>query len=267
MIRLLGAALITLGFCGCTFSAAWLNRYRIHRAVATRDFPAALDLLEQQVNKEPNSTEALTASRLGAKIAHLDAKDYVRAVDFYRHIVLRSEDIEERRSSQKFIAQIYFENLLDYDRAVLEYEKLLKLSQRPGEDFRYRLNLAKSHLQLNNMNQALAEIDTLIKREPKAEELFEAKVLKATVLMSNKQLTEAAAMWRSILDEFPERSQKENVALNLVVCFEELKDFGKAIELLEGMREGYPNIEFLDLRIARLKERKANQPGAQGWRR
>ena len=48
---------------------------------------------------------------------------------------------------------------------------------------------------------------------------------------------------------------------------EELKQFDKAIEVLENMRPQYPNPDFLDLRISRLKERQYNQPGAQGWKR
>jgi hypothetical protein len=51
------------------------------------------------------------------------------------------------------------------------------------------------------------------------------------------------------------------------VIYEELKEFSKAIDVLEGMREGYAHPDFLDLRIRRLRERMGNQPGAQGLKR
>lgn len=240
---------------------------RAQRAIANRDFPTALRILETMITEKPDGDRALFAARQGARIAHLEAKNYPLAVFFYKHVILKSPDPEERKSAQRFVAQIYFENLLDYDQAVEEYEKLLKLGHRPEEAFRFRLNLAKAHLQLNNVEQAQHELDTLLSQKVGPDDVFEAKVLKARVLVSNRQLSEAALLWEDILKEFPERSQKENAALNLVVCYEELKEFGKAIEVLERMKPNYPNPDFLNLRIERLKERKENQPGAQGWKR
>ncbi len=252
---------------GCSFSFEWLQMLRAQRAVVGQDFPGAVLILEKIMRERPDRDRSLEAARQGARIAHLMTKNYPLAIEFYRHIILKSEDPEERKSSQRFVAQIYYENLLNYDRAVIEYEKLLKLEHRPEEGFRYRLNLAKAHYNLNNLEQSLLEIDTILSGKLSPEETYEAKVLKASVLVHNKQLADAAGLWESILKEFPERSAKDNVALNLVVCYEELRDFGRAIEILENMKQGYPNPDFLDFRISRLRERKDNQPGAQGWKR
>ena len=92
-------------------------------------------------------------------------------------------------------------------------------------------------------------------------------MLKAQTLVAAKKIPEAAALWELIMTTFPEKSKKENVALNLVVCYEDMKEFGKAIDVLERMREGYPHPEFLNLRIQRLKERKENMPGAKGLKK
>ncbi|NJL24459.1 MAG: tetratricopeptide repeat protein [Calothrix sp. SM1_5_4] len=267
MKRLGLLALTLISLSGCTFSLDWFRFIRAQRAVMRHDYPAAIRIFQMIAENEPDSPQALSAARQGARVAHLEAKNYPRAVDFYKQIVLRSPDVEERKSAQRYIAQIYFENLLDYDQAVIEYERLLKMDNRPEENFRYRLNLAKAHFQLNNLGQSMTEIDVLLSQKHGEDEIFEAKTLKANIQMANKQLAEAAETWEGILTQFPERSQKENVALNLVVCYEELKEFGKAIGVLERMKPGYPDPDFVDLRIERLKERKANLPGAQGWRR
>ncbi len=52
--------------------------------------------------------------------------------------------------------------------------------------------------------------------------------------------------------------------MNVVVIFEELKEFGKAIAVLESMREGYPNPQFLEQRIERLRERQYKPTGSAG---
>jgi tetratricopeptide (TPR) repeat protein len=252
---------------GCTFSADWIRYLRAQRAVLKHDYASALPILKQIVDNAPESARALESSRQGARVAHLEAKNYPLAIDFYKHIVLRSEDANERKSAQGYIAQIYFENMQNFDQAVVEFEKLLKLDNTPEEAFRYRMNVAKSHYQMNNLDQSVAELDVLLEKKPDQEKIFEIKSMKANILTSLKQVPEAASVWESILKEFPERSKKENVALNLVVCYEELKEYSKAIEVLENMRPGYGNPKFLDQKIERLRERRDNLPGAHGWKK
>lgn len=256
-----------VGLSGCTYTFEWIQRARAQRAVMTQDYRTAVKIYSDLMTAKPDDQKALIAARAGAKVAHFDAKEYLAAVEFYKHIILKSPNVEERKAAQRYIAQIYFENLQDFNQAVLEYERLLKLDLTPQERFRFRLNLARSHFQLNNLDQTLHELNVLIDQKPGEDEVFDAQILKANVLVSSKKLVEAAESFETILKDFPERSKKDNVGMNLVVVYEELKNFGSAIAVLERMRPDYPNPDFLDLRIERLKERKENLPGAQGWKR
>ncbi len=253
---------------GCTLSFDWFHRIRARELIRAGDYPKALEILREVRDRNLDNQKSVEVSRLGARVAQIDAKDYILAIEFYRHLVMRSENVAERKNAQRLIAQLYFENLQDYSQAVLEYEKILKLTLPPEEAFRYRLNLAKAHFQLNSLEQADNEIDTLLAmKKLDADQIFDAKMLKANIQVAVKNLVAAAETWSQVLQEFPERSKREKVALNLVVCYEEQKEFGKAIEVLEKMKADYPNPDFLDVRIARLKERKINLPGAQGLRR
>ena len=255
--------LLGLNLGGCTLSLDWMRQYRAQRAITKQDYIGAVTILEQIVDQDPGSERGLNAARTG----HLDAKNYRQAIEFYRLIVLRSPDARERKSAQQYIAQIHFENLQEFDAAVIEFERLLKLADNKEEAFRYRMNLAKCHFQMNNLEQSVAELNQLLETKPEGDNLYEIRMLKANVMVANKQPGEAAALWDAILKEFPARAVKENVGLNLVVVYEELQDFEKAIGVLERMRPEYPNPDFLNLRIERLKERQANLPGARGWRK
>lgn len=256
-----------LNLVGCTVTLDWVQSFRAQRAMARHDYRSGFALLEDIIDRQPDGAHALAAARLGARVAHLEAKNYPLAIAFYRIVILRSPDSVERQKAQMQIAQIDFENLLDYDQAVQEYERLLHLNLAPEESFHLRLNLAKSQFQLNNLDQASNELDVLLSQKRSPDEAFEAKVLKANIMVAHHRQSEAASLWEEIIKDFPERSKKGNVALNLVVCYEELKEFGKAIEVLERMKSGYPNPEFLELRIERLRQRQFNQPGAQGLKR
>ncbi len=259
--------LVGLSLTNCTFKIGWFDQYRAQRAIKNQNFESAVVILSSIIQHDPDSDEALKAARLGASVAHFEAKDYVHALEFYKQIVLSSPDVEERKTSQKYIAQIQFENLNDYNQAVIEYEKLLRLNLGPAEAFRYRMNLAKSYFYLNDTEQTLIEIDMILNKTILPDEAFEAKVLRANTEVAAKRNKEAAVMWKNILEEFPEKSKKEKIALNLAVVYEEMNDFENAIEVLNSLRDGSPHQDFLDLRISRLKERMDNQPGANGLRR
>ncbi len=252
---------------GCSFTMDWLRQNRVQRAMARSDYASALPILQEIAELHSETERGLEAARTGARAAHLGAKNYPQAVKFYRYVLLKSDEPSERKEAQKAIAQIYYENMQDLSQSVMEYEKLLKLENSADEAFRFRLNLAKSHLGLNNVDQALTELNVLLEKNPPAGGVFDIKMLMANVRVANKQLREATALWEAILTEFPERSAKENVAMNMVVVYEELKEFNKAITVLETMRANYPNPKFLDQRIERLKEREYNLPGAQGLKR
>ncbi len=267
MIRFVAGVAVILASTGCTFNLDWLRQYRASLEIAQQNYASALPTLQSVIDHQPESDRALDAARKGARVAHFEAKAYPQAVNFYKFIILKSDDANERKNAQRNIAQIYFDNLQDFDQAVIEFERLLKLNNTPEEAFRYRLTLAKCHFRMNNVEQALNELDVLLEKKPDADEIFDILTLKANVMVANKKLNEAAQLWERIIKEFPERSKKEKVALNLVVCYEELKEFAKAITVLESMRPQYPNPDFLELRISRLKERQFNQPGAQGWKR
>lgn len=258
---------LTFPLAGCTLSFDWLQIMRAKRAASGGDYASAVGLLETVRSRNPDGSKSVEAARIGARIAQMNAKDYVAAVQFYKHLVMRSEDVEERRKAQENVAQIYFEQIHDYNQAVYEIEKLLKQELPPNDAFRFRLNLAKSHFELNNLEQAGNELDLLLARKLEPDQIFDTRLLKANIQVAGKNLAAAAGTWEEILKEFPERAKREKVALNLVVVYEELKDFNKAIETLEKMKDDDPNPGFVDLRIERLKERKINQPGAQGWKR
>jgi tetratricopeptide (TPR) repeat protein len=258
---------MVLALSGCTLSFDWLQIFRAKRAMATGDYASAVGLLEKVRIRNPDSPKSVEASRLGARVAQIDAKDFPSAVQFYKHLVLRSEDVEERRRAQENVAQIYFEHLQDYNQAVYEYEKLLKQNLPDPEAFKFRLNLARSHFELNNLEQAANELDTLLARKLEPDQVFDVKQLKANIQVAGKNLPSAVQSWEEMLKDFPDRAKREKVALNLVVVYEELKDFTKAIETLEKMKPDDPNPDFIDIRIQRLRERQINQPGAQGWKR
>ena len=267
LFLILGWSVITLNLVGCSFDWGWVHMWQAERALDHRDYALGMRKLNDISEDPASGRRALAAARLGARVAHFETNDYATAIEFYRVLVVSSPSATERKSAQREIARIQLDNLHDFTQAVVSYEKLLRLQNTPNERFRFRLGLAKSHFQLNDLDQASTELDILLADKVSSDEIFEAKSLKANILMARHHLVDAGLAWEEILRDFPERSQKANVALNLVACYEDRKEFDKAVTLLEDLKADSPDPDFLDVRIERLRLRAANQPGAQGLRR
>src|SRR5262245_23664099 len=110
----------------CTFSSQKRDIQRGEEYLSEGKPSAALDVFERAAHGS-NVGLALEAARKAARLAHLDLKRFQKAIDYYRFIIVTSDNDSERKLSQKYIAQIYFDSLLYYDKAIIEYEKLLRL--------------------------------------------------------------------------------------------------------------------------------------------
>ncbi len=227
-------------------------------------FRIAASLLEKITIRSPNSENAIKAAREAARISFFEIKDFEKAAKFYQQIVLSSKSSEERLLAQKQIASIYFDHLTDYPRAVIEINKLIIMLTDTKERTEFKMKLARAYYYQNNFTQAENEVDEFLKSNPPEDQKFDMIFLKGNITLAKKDMLKAMEIFKSLIRDYQERSVKENVVLTLSVCYEELKDFKGAIEALEKARPLYPNPEYVDIRIKRLKDRLGNQPGAHG---
>lgn len=240
---------------------------RAREEVRKGHYRTSITYFERVLKRTPASAEALDAAREGARVSVFDLKDFQKATSFYRHLILYSESAPERESAQKEIANIAFENLNDYQSASLEFSKLLSLNLPFAERARYQLALARSYFYLGEFEQSESETDDLLKERLPDDVRFSVLGLKGNILVSKKEFSEAAQIYQQILKDFPERSQQENVAIQLALCHEENQDFRAAIQVLETTKTNSENQDYIELRIKRLQERLRNQPGARGFRK
>ncbi len=263
------ACLAVAGFllAGCQLSAQKIEFEKGEKAAKASDFSSSLEHYGAVVKRYVKTELALRAAREAARIAYYEVKDYSKAVDYYKHVVIYSPSAADRLEAQKRIAEINFENLHNYSQAVVEFNRLLELPHSKSEGLAYRLAIARSYFYMNNFFQALVEADVVLSRDYEPRGLFDALELKANILLQTKKYDEAIAVLKEILVKYPEESKERQIGLVLSVCYEEKRDFSKAIETLDSIKETYPNKEFVEARIKSLRERQGYLPGARGWRK
>jgi tetratricopeptide (TPR) repeat protein len=251
----------------CTVSSENIEYSRAEDAQKKNDFPGALKHYKALVEKYVKTPLAIKAAKEAAKINHYQLKQPKEAIVYYKHIVLYSPSPEDRLDAQKKIADLHFTQTLDYSQAIIEYSRLIDLPHNSQEDFAYRLAIARCYFYLSNFYQAQVEIDSILGRNYEKDMLFDAILLKANIFLTTKKLDDAIATLRQLMEKYPERSKTETIGLVLAVVYEEQKNFAKAIETLESIKDTYPKKQFIEQRIKVLKERQSYLPGARGFRK
>ncbi|MGZ6438454.1 MAG: tetratricopeptide repeat protein [Pseudobdellovibrionaceae bacterium] len=257
---------ITLGLCSCSppeakdYKAAQLEMAQSHYRIA-------LSSLDKVMKRAPESDYAVKAARDGARIASLEIKDYKRALEYYKFLVLHSKDSDERVNAQKQLASIYFDQLQNYDKAIIELNKLIRDTESDVDIARNKLDIARANYYQNNLFQAQSELDDLLKLHIDDNERFSAWVLKGNIHIALKEYSKAIEVLKKVTSTYPQKSLKENVFQTLAVCYEDNDNFSEAIKTLESVKDKYSQPEYIEIRIKRLRERQKNRPGARGLRK
>ena len=221
----------------------------------------ALAEFDSAMKRAPGTTAALRAARESVKILVFDLKNYERAISALRFLILYSTDAEERWRAQSQIAQIYFDNLAWYDKALIEYSKLLSSNVAKTEKIRIKLAIARCYYYLGQLPHSWSEASLILAEDDLPEGIaFDSLLLQANIQISDKKYSEAVKSLELLAKRYPERAKKENVGLNLSLCHEELGNQDAAIQALEEIKGTYESKDYIELRIKKIRERFSDLP-------
>ncbi len=252
---------------GCSLSSGKIYYSRGERALQEKNYPEALANFERIVKLGEKSGLGIAAAQEGSKVALVQLKDYGRAAALLSYLVLNASSEEQIVSAQKQLVDVYFNKTGDYTRAIEELNRVLNYPLPPEDKIQMLLSLARSYFYLNDFSQSLVELERVLKLNPPKQKAFEARSLRANILLAQKRVVDAIEAIKALMKDFPEEAKAENTALNLAVAYEEKGDIAAAVATLKELRPSYSVPEFIDMKIQRLEERQAQLPGARGLRK
>ena len=259
----LGTAFV-FAISGCTLSSEEIEFHRAEESARAGKNEDAFTHYKTVVDRYQRDPLAIKSAQQAARIAHYELKKFPEAVHFYRHIILYAPSESDRIEAQKKVAELFFSQTLDYTQAIIEYSRLLELPHSAKEDETYRFAIARAYFYLNNFFQATVEIDKILASRPSADLAFDALLLKSNIYLTTKKLDDAINSLKELIAKYPARAKTETIGLVLAICYEEQKNFAKAIETLESIKNDYPRKGFIEGKIKALKERQSLLPGARG---
>ncbi len=235
------------------------------RFTEKKNYQKAISYYEKVMKGSNPEIVNKAVSRL-AWLNYFYLKDFKKALQFYKYVVVHSPSRDERFSSQEKIIDIYFHKFGDYISSISEISKLLEVGHMKNEmKAEYKLKLAKSYFYLGDFIQAEIEADDLLSMTGIAGKYkFETLLLKGNALLTAKRLQRAVSVYKNLQEEFPKRSKKERIDLSISACYEEMNELDLAINELK--RNQRPS-DIIEMKIKRLQSRKRYLPGAKGLQR
>ncbi len=226
------------------------------------DFSKDTQLLLRAANRGLDILKHFTTDKLENQLA--DQSKSTLQIKYLHLILLYSQDRKQRISSQKAIADIYFNNIKDYHKAIEELSRLLTLDLSEKDIANIKLKIAKSYYHIGNFQQSKLELQKL---EQNSQPSFEILLLKGHILIGERSYDESVLIFESLIKSFPKKAVTDKVFLTLSLCYEEQKEFQKAISLLSNFLENnklsldISQRQFIAMKIQRLKETYKMQPG------
>ena len=227
----------------------------------------AVHHFERMLKRNPETSEALAAARQGFRTSYYDLKDYKKAIEFLRFVILKSQDSKERIALQTQLATIYFDHLQDYEKSIEEFGRLTGVPLSDADSMKVRFYLAQAYYHKNDFFQAKSELRELLQKSMSSDLRFNVLILQTNIFVSEKNWSEAIDNYQKLIRLFPEKDISENLSLNLSACYEESQDYSNAIAVLERLREKHTDLDYINIRIKKIQQRSKNQPGAKGFRK
>jgi len=199
-----------------------------------------------------NTKKKLTFARKATKTCSLLSLE--ETIWFYNYLFKTEKSLLQKLFFKEKLANLYFDQLKNYEKALEGYHLLKNLSVQPEKKFFYSFRIALAYFDLKKLRESLKETDIALNLKPNNLEVY---FLKARIFLMQAKYEEAKKILRYIQKTDLDFFHKNNLLLYLSFIYESRKEFHKAISELNKFKH---SSDFLTDKINRLKIRQKNQP-------
>jgi len=173
--------------------------------------------------------------------------------------------------AREILAGFFRDELHDYQRAVLEYEWLLKQYPKHPKVDEFQFQVARCYLQAGRPERAVKELKVLMERYPDSELIERAYNELGSAYMTLGWIDQALTVFRRSVFLFPESPMRPALEFKMGNCLEEMQRYKEALAVYQNVLDRYENRAAVELRIEGLNNRRSQrlaeaQPVDYGYR-
>ncbi len=270
--RTLLALVLVIQTVGCTGQTV-KNRYIFAEKLwSDQQYAAAVAEFEKVAVRDPQGQLGLQALFRAAMTQTLYLAQYPEAIQKFSRLAENSKNPEMAWESQLQIGEILYAKTEQYDQAIQHYNKLLQLRPQTPEAAEFIFRIGKAHFFRWEFSEAISSFEELMKKyptHPLAEKaLYEIGMSQFTRASQTAQSGEttpqftfqqAIDTFNRFIKQYPSSSTSVLAKFGIASCLEEMDQLDAAYTQYEAIKSEYPAPEVIQVKLMRIKERKAQR--------
>jgi TolA-binding protein len=225
------------------------------------DHRGAAALYREVAERHPEHRLAPEALfRLG-RSTYLFLNDPREAVLVLRALARRPNAGPWARRAQRLLGEIFEVRQGDCRQAIVEYQRMISLDPRGEGNDEAQFAVARCSFALGDYDQARSEYELLLERYPESPLKPRALAGIANAWYVTGHFGQAVKLYRQAQQESRDPALAAEAAFGVASSLEEAGDLAGALAQFERVRSSYPNPRLVEQRIARARERIAQQGG------
>ena len=226
---------------------------RALEARESRDYDRAAAGYEKHLQEHPGDSRSPEVKFQLANIYFLNLKQYDRARNLYRDFLSEAASSPNAPLARERLADVLAETGRSYE-AIAEYENL-----NPPEDKqrrRIRLRIADLYFDQRNYSQALTEYDKVIEQSDYDDLSEQALLREASIFhLARNQYQQALPVYQRLASSTSDPEVHDRALLGMSDCYAGLYQLDQAIKLLHEIKSASQQ-SYVSRRIAELEQRK-----------
>jgi len=218
------------------------------------EYRAAIRLFLQIVDRYPSSPQAETALLRTGETFFLNIGEPEKAVEYFTKLTNNFPKGEKAKEAREYIALIYEETLNDYDKAVVQYQKLIEKGGLKSKDF-YQFAIAQSFYKKGDYRQAIIEYEAVKKQYPRSRLITRTEYEIGNCFFVMGDCKTASKHYNNLIKKHPKNEWRSDILLTLGTCLEEKEDYAGALNIYKELEKSYPNKELIKKKVEMVIER------------
>ncbi len=212
-------------------------------------------VLKKAIALNPESRTAVKALYKLGFVLETYLRDFEGALFNYNEFIRLGTDPVAIYEVQKRVANLYFEQTNDPEKAAEAYRKLLTISPQTLEGDLFEFRIGEAYFRSNDFDKARVQFQTLVDKFPKSHLVPKARYeIGNTYYMEGKYEVAIEAL-RQVLRHHPQNEFALEAQFLTGQCFEHLDKFPAALQAYESLLDKYSPREVIQMRITEVTKR------------
>jgi TolA-binding protein len=233
-------------------------------------YVAAISEFEKVSARDPHGKLGTQALLRSATTQSLFLSKYPEAIQKLKQFTELSQDAPAVWDARKQVGELLFNKTEQYDQALHYYQNLIQLKPDAPEVPEFLFRIGRSQYFLGHFDDAISTYRQVIKVYPQT-----MLAERATFEIAQTHLTQgeqtgtsrsamdqfkvAMASYQGFLKQYPHSPYTSEAAFGIASCLEAMDQLDAAYQSYEALRETYPSRNVIEIKLARIRERKAQR--------